>query len=192
MQEMTKTAPAFQFYASDTMADKRYRSMSLEERGLLISILCECWVNRSLPSDTQSISKWLSFTKDAIEAALTERVLSFFKIDRGEITSPELERYRTELEERREKMSQGGKKGAKGKWNPSNDNSHPTNPLDRVSIGSRVEKSRDEKNSREESRREEKQYYRKDKEDVSNDSDQWVADYEALEKSSDRGEEIPF
>lgn len=179
MEKITKTAPSFQFYASDTMADRRYRSMSLEERGLLISILCECWVNRSLPSDPQSIGKWLGFAKDSIEATLTERVLSFFKIDKNEIISPELERYRTELEERREKMSQGGKKGAKGKWNPSNGDSHPMNPLDRVSMGSRVEKSRDEKNSRE------------IKEDLSDsDHEEWIAEYDAQDSSSD--DSIPF
>lgn len=181
MQEITKTAPAFQFYASDTMADKRYRSMSLEERGLFISILCECWVNRSLPSDAQSISKWLGFAKGSIEAALTERVLSFFSIDKSEITSPELERYRAELEERREKMSQGGKKGAKGKWSSSKGDSHLINPLDGASMGSRVEKSRGEKNGRER-KRDEPRY----KEDLSHsDNEQWKTQYENYSQSAD-------
>ncbi len=186
MQEITKTAPAFQFYASDTMADKRYRSMSLEERGLLISILCECWVNRSVPSDPQSIGKWLGFGKELIEAALTQRVLSFFKVNESEITSPELERYRTELEERREKMSQGGKKGAKGKWNPSNGDSHPINPLDGASMGSRVEKSRDEKNGRERRRGEPR--YKGDLSD--SDNEQWITQYQNYSQSAD--DPIPF
>jgi hypothetical protein len=37
----------------------------------------------------------------------------FFAIDDKKITSPELENYRAYLEERREKQSKGGKKGAK-------------------------------------------------------------------------------
>lgn len=187
MQEITKTAPAFQFYASDTMADKRYRSMSLEERGLLISILCECWVNRSVPSDPQSIGKWLGFAKESIETALTQRVLSFFKIAESEITSPELENYRTKLEENREKMSRGGRKGAKTRWeNLSASDSPPINPLDRVTIGSRVETSGDEKNRRE-MKRVEPRY----KEDLSDsDNEQWITQYDAYRQSAD--DPIPF
>ncbi len=108
MPQLTKTAPAFQFYASDTMADRRYRNMSLEERGLYISLLCECWFNRSVPAEPHSIAKLLGFTKDEIATALTERVLSFFIKDKvGELVNPELERYRVKLEEGREKMSEG-------------------------------------------------------------------------------------
>ena len=187
MQEITKTAPAFQFYASDTMADKRYRSMSLEERGLFISILCECWVNRSIPADPLSIGKWLGFSKEVIEAALTRNVLSFFVKDGDELKSTELERYRTKLEEGREKMSKGGKKGAKKRWNNASPrDSYPINPPNGVSMGPRVERSRNEKN-----RREEKDQYSKDKEDVSNDdNEEWLAEYHACDSSLDKT--IPF
>ena len=141
-----KTAPAFMFYASDTMADKRYRLMTLAERGLYISLLNECWVNRSMPADQNAIAKWLAFAGDEIKSALTDRVLSFFIEENGELTSPELERYRTTLEERREKQSKGGRKGAKSKWSkPSNEDGLPNGYPNGVTMGSRVEKSRKEK-----------------------------------------------
>lgn len=137
-----KTSPAFQFYASDTMADKRYRSMSLEERGLLLSILCECWVNHAVPADAAGLGKWLGFSDVTVKAALTGRVLSFFESKSGELKSAELERYRKELLERRERMSQGGKKGAQTKWRSRQDgDGHPIG----VSMGSREEMSRGEK-----------------------------------------------
>ncbi|WON72495.1 hypothetical protein [Nitrosospira sp. Is2] len=161
--------------------------MSLEERGLFISILCECWVNRSLPSDPQSIGKWLGFAKDSIEAALTERVLSFFKTDKSEITSPELERYRTKLEEQRGKMSRGGRRGATNRWEKRLDSdSPPINPLDRVSMGSRGEKSGNEMNRRER-KRDEPRY----KEDLADsDNEQWITQYENYSQSTD--DLIPF
>lgn len=169
---MEKTAPAFQFYASDTMADKRYRMMSLGERGLFISLLCECWVNRSVPADPDGIGKWLGFPSDEVQGVLTERVKSFFQEKAGELTSAELERYRAELEERRSKMSKGGRKGARTKWSNSpakdiNPISHPNGSPSRGSMGPRVELSRDEK-SRSESL---------GKEGIPN-HDSWVSDYD--------------
>lgn len=138
-----KTAPAFMFYASDTMADRRYRMMSLDERGLFLSLLCECWVNRTVPANVESLGKLLSFPDTTVRAALTERVLSFFESNNGELQSAELERYRKELEGRRERMSQGGRKGAQVKWRPvPSSDGHPNG----VSMGSRVEMSRVEKN----------------------------------------------
>lgn len=170
MPQLAKTAPAFQLYASDTMADKRYRSMSLEERGLYLSILCECWVNRSMPADPQSIGKWLGYSQEVIETALTEDVLSFFEMKKSEITSAELERYRKLLEERREKQSRGGKKGAKVKWDKSLDgDNHPINPPYGVEMGSRVELKGEEKNRRE---------Y---KEDIDiDDIDPWITAYDQV------------
>jgi hypothetical protein len=138
-----KTAPAFMMYASDTMADRNYRLMSLEERGLFLSLLCECWVNRAVPTDSSGLAKLLGFPVDTVRTTLTERVLSFFERKGGEIQSAELERYRKTLEDRRDRMSQGGKKGAQIKWRPvPSGDGHPNG----VSIGSRVEMSREEKN----------------------------------------------
>lgn len=161
-----KTAPAFMFYASDAIADKRYRMMSLAERGLYLSMLCECWVNRIVPADPDAIAKWLGYPRDEIKSALTERVRFFFTQADGELTSPELERYRRELEARREKQSTGGRKGAKTKWDKaSKPDSLPNDLPNGVSMGPRVEKSRVEK-TRSESL---------GKPDI---TDPWVSEYE--------------
>ena len=100
-----KTSPAYMFYASDTMADRRYREMTLEERGLFLSILNECWVNRSVPSDISRLAKWLSYGKDEIEGSLTSNVLSFFEVKDQDLISPDIERYRKEVLDRRAKRS---------------------------------------------------------------------------------------
>ena len=89
----TAPSPAFMFYASDIMADKRYRLMELHERGLLITLKCECWVNGSAPADPDELAKWLGFAQEKIKSALTQRVLEFFKIGDGELIDPAIDRY---------------------------------------------------------------------------------------------------
>jgi len=141
-----KTSPYFAFYASDTMADKRYRSMHLDERGLLISMMCECWVNNTMPSDPDAIGKWLGFQNSEIKAALTVRVLSYFLEAKGELTCPEIEKYREKILAHREKQSKGGKKGANRRWRKvSSDDSLPNSSPNRLTIGRWNEKTRNEK-----------------------------------------------
>ena len=48
--------PAYQEYASTMLADISFRSMNLEERGLLYTLRLECWANGSLPSDITTLS----------------------------------------------------------------------------------------------------------------------------------------
>ena len=101
--------PAYQEYASTTLANISFRSMNMEARGLLHTMRLECWANYELPSDLELLSSVLGkpITPDLLKA-----VGSFFDIDDKRITCPELEDYRAHLKERREKQSKGGKKGA--------------------------------------------------------------------------------
>ena len=101
--------PAYQEYASTTLANISFRSMNMEARGLLHTMRLECWANYELPSDLELLSSVLGkpVTPDLLKA-----VGSFFDIDDKRIICPELEDYRAHLEERREKQSKGGKKGA--------------------------------------------------------------------------------
>jgi hypothetical protein len=102
--------PAYQEYASTMLADISFRSMNMEARGLLYTMRLECWANGRMPSEIESLSTVLGkpVTSDMLKA-----VASFFAIDDKQITSPELENYRAYLDERREKQSKGGRKGAK-------------------------------------------------------------------------------
>ncbi len=102
--------PAYQEYASTMLADISFRSMNMEARGLLYTMRLECWANGRMPSEIESLSTVLGkpVTSDMLKA-----IDSFFDIDEKHITSPELENYRAYLDERREKQSKGGKKGAK-------------------------------------------------------------------------------
>lgn len=113
---MAKNPPAFLLYSANLIADKRYRMMSLAERGLYLSMLVECWSNLSVPADPATLARWVMVEPSEVKEALTERVKSFFSFDDGGYISSDLEDYRQTLEIRRNKQSTGGKKGAKAKW----------------------------------------------------------------------------
>lgn len=165
---MEKTSPYFAFYASDTMADKRYRMMNLSERGLLISLMCECWVNREIPSDPDAIGKWIGFPGGEVRDALTERVLSFFAKDKTDLICPEIEKYRQKILEARRRQSKGGKKGAQARWNtPSSDDDLPNGLPNDLPNGvlDRIEKTGNEKANLH------------GKDDISLDQDEWVEEY---------------
>jgi uncharacterized protein YdaU (DUF1376 family) len=112
-----KRAPAFQCYASNIIANKQYRLMTLIERGIFTSIYYECWANDTVPADPNELARYLGYSTEDIKTGLTHRVLSFFDKRGSEFFSPELDDYRAALNERNLKKSEGGKKGAEQKRN---------------------------------------------------------------------------
>ncbi|PPD56795.1 MAG: hypothetical protein CTY10_02440 [Methylotenera sp.] len=108
---MPAVAPAFAFYASDMMADKRYRVMSLAQRGLLLSLYAECWVNGSVSSIPSELSKIVGYKVDEIEQCLTKDFKSYFIENENEFTSPAMDKYRDSILADRAKRASNGKKG---------------------------------------------------------------------------------
>ncbi|MGC2458728.1 MAG: hypothetical protein WA435_12125 [Gallionellaceae bacterium] len=107
------TSPAFMLYAFDLMVKQDYRLMTLEERGLLLSMWCECWANPEIPADPDDLATMLGKPGE-VQKALTPRVLAFFeKTKNGTFTSPDIETYRKKVLDQRERMSAGGTKGGK-------------------------------------------------------------------------------
>ena len=109
--QRSRPAPAFQEYASDMLANSRYRTMSLAERGLMDTMRRECWVNGCIPKEENELAAYLGKPLDEVSNCLTIRVLSFFKEKNDQLVCPELDAYRASLEDRSKKMSDGGKKG---------------------------------------------------------------------------------
>ena len=98
-------------YAATILAQLPFRTMSLQDRGLLYTMRLECWINERLPQEPYALAKVLGYSADEIDESLPA-VMPFFKAADGFITCPELEDYREHLVERRRKQSQGGKHGA--------------------------------------------------------------------------------
>lgn len=88
--------------------------MTIAERGLLLSMWNECWVNKEIPADANELAAWLGKPILDIQSALTPNVLAFFerKSD-GTFISPDLEDYRKNVLDKRERMAEGGSRGGK-------------------------------------------------------------------------------
>ena len=106
-----RDAPAFQEYAAAMLSRLPFRTMTLQERGLLYTMRLECWVNMRLPGNHGDLSKVLGLLVAEVAASLPA-VMPFFEVVDGFIISPELENYRAHLADRKSKQSQGGKRGS--------------------------------------------------------------------------------
>lgn len=145
IKKLTRPAPAYQEYASDILANRFYRSLTLPERGLWDTIRKECWVNGSVPSSKTELAKYLGLPQDKLDEALTPNLMRWFKVHNGDLTCPELDAYRLEVEDRRQRMVDGGRSG--GRKTQANRKVSPEATLKpMVKPLSRDEMSRDEKN----------------------------------------------
>lgn len=115
--QRSRPAPAFQEYASDMLANSRYRIMSLSERGLMDTMRRECWVNGSIPKEPEELAAYLGKPIEEIITNLSVRVLGFFREQNDLLICPELNAYRAGLEDRSKKMSVGGQRGGKATQN---------------------------------------------------------------------------
>lgn len=107
-----KDVPYYPLYAANIIASKYYRLLSIQERGLWISIFLECWPNVSVPNDVKQLTSYLGTRDGEITQQSLDKVLETFQIRGDQIFSQELEDYRRGYLERRLKQSAGGRKGA--------------------------------------------------------------------------------
>jgi len=106
-----RDAPAYQEYAATILAQLPFRTMMLQDRGLLYTMRLECWVNVRLPNNHSDLAKVLGLSVAEVAGSLAA-VMPFFEVADGFIVSPELENYRAHLADRKSKQSHGGKRGS--------------------------------------------------------------------------------
>lgn len=111
MKPNLRSAPAFQEYASDLLAKREFRMMTLAERGLLMTMRLECWVNKSIPSDQSELALILGVSEVEMNFQLTHKVMSFFNHVGSNLICPELEAYRQNQEAKKAALSKGGRNG---------------------------------------------------------------------------------
>jgi hypothetical protein len=86
--------------------------MNLEERGLVLSMLLECWASMDIPKNPYELSQILGVPIDQVRRALTAKALSFFD-ERGDTYfSSFLDDQRTQFLAERKAKKEGGQKGA--------------------------------------------------------------------------------
>ncbi len=103
--------PAYQEYAASMLANIAFRKMSLDARGLLYTLRLEYWLETPLPADVLELSQLLRMDSHAVKAGLAQLEPLIIRRD-GFLHIPELQNYRQHLDERKQKQSEGGKKGA--------------------------------------------------------------------------------
>jgi hypothetical protein len=106
-------APAYQEYAANMLAELDFRTMSLQERGLLWTLRLELWVNRRLPADTSALAKVLGLEVAEVNSTLTDRVKRSLAEEQGFLICPSLEEYREAQVARRQRQSSGGSRGGR-------------------------------------------------------------------------------
>ncbi|OGT34883.1 MAG: hypothetical protein A2W28_01100 [Gammaproteobacteria bacterium RBG_16_51_14] len=106
-----RDAPAYQEYAATMLSQIPFRTMTLQDRGLLYTMRMECWVNVRLPHSHSDLAKVLGLSVAEVAGSLAA-VMPFFEIVDGFIISPEMEDYRAHLADRKSKQSHGGKRGS--------------------------------------------------------------------------------
>jgi len=111
-----KANPGLMIYPVDLLADIDFRLMSLAERGLLLTLMCECWVNGSLPAEHELMSRILGFSREDFTSAFTHRTQEFFQEVNGQLICPGVEAYRAECSAIHNAKKEGGKKGANKRW----------------------------------------------------------------------------
>lgn len=147
--------PAFQEYATDTLADRSFRMLSLAERGLRTTMRMECWANETIPCSPKELALFLNLNPADVQINLTSGVLSYFEENDGNLSCPELEGQRERLMAQRAAQSTGGKKGGQTTqkkykdFQAVNEANLEADPKAKIKV-----LSRDEENREEESRKE--------------------------------------
>lgn len=110
--QMASPLPWFRMFAAHYLADRNFRTISLEERGLILSMLLECWASEDIPKNPNELGQILGVPVDQVKRALTSKALSFFN-ERGDCYhSSFLDDQRNKFLEARKARIEGGQKGS--------------------------------------------------------------------------------
>ncbi len=109
-----ESAPAFQFYPKDFLTDSHVFSMTLPERGAYITLLCLCWMEQSLPVETDALAR-LCRVSAMTFARLWPALEPCFTVVDGRLVQPRMERERRKQETWRAMKVEAGQKGGKAK-----------------------------------------------------------------------------
>lgn len=108
-------SPAFQFYPADYLSDMKVRMLSWASRGLYMDLLCFCWREGFIPSDSSAIAQLCG----CHDLAIVEPCLELFEShpnDEKKLVHKRLEIERNNQIERSNERSRSGKKGLESRW----------------------------------------------------------------------------
>lgn len=104
--------PAFQFYPKDFLSDENVRVMSLQERGAYITLLSVCWIEGSLPSSQEKLSRLVGVSVSAFRK-IWPALEVCFRPDGDRLIHPRLQRERDKQTEFLRKQADNGRNGGR-------------------------------------------------------------------------------
>jgi uncharacterized protein YdaU (DUF1376 family) len=128
-------SPAFQFYPRDWLSDPNVASMSYEQEGWYIHLVCHCWLEGRIPADPNAALRLVGIRQKDISSCDPSELLDRLnarqndmsellemcfeaQLENGEaqlqfLVHPRIEKERKLQEERRAERVESGKKGGK-------------------------------------------------------------------------------
>lgn len=104
-------APAFQFYPKDFLTDGNVVTMSLQERGAYITLLCICWQEQMLPVDEVKLARMVGLPPSAFRK-IWPSIRQCFTLKGDAYLHKRLDAEREKQELHRRRQSDKGKASA--------------------------------------------------------------------------------
>lgn len=105
-------SPRFGFYPKDFLSDAAVLQMSLEAKGAYISLICLCWLDKSLPLDPVALAKMLHVSERKFDR-LWKEIGSRFHTKNNKLVHNRLDLERRKQAKYRKWQSLKGKAGAR-------------------------------------------------------------------------------
>lgn len=110
-----ETAPAFQFYPRDFMADANVQAMTMEERGIYLWLLCHCWLEVCLPLDEARLARMCGASPARFSSRLWPALRGCFMQTPDGYRHKRLDAERLKQHEWRQKSTKGGRRSAEAR-----------------------------------------------------------------------------
>lgn len=107
-------SPAFQFYPKDYLSDENQASMSLQETGAYIRLICRCWLEGSIPDDIVRVARLVGETSQQMKKCwpVVRRCFREHPTEPGRLIHARLERERQKQLQHRRLQSEKGRASA--------------------------------------------------------------------------------
>lgn len=102
-------SPAFQFYPGDYLSDRNVVAMTMEERGVHLTLLCSQWIDGPLPADPAKLARLVHLTPEAFARVWPAVSPCFDVLGEGTIANGRMERERAFQAEGRERRIEASK-----------------------------------------------------------------------------------
>lgn len=109
--------PWFKIYAAETLSDENFSSWTVEQRGIWFTLLCHCWKEGSIPSDTDKLARLCGCDARAFLGHWSGIAHRFHEhTDPSRLVSLRLEFERQNSVDEAQAKSNHGRKGANARW----------------------------------------------------------------------------